>query len=351
MTIARDLKTVRDAASQWVARRDAGLSATEESEFQAWRDASPAHAEAMARYERLWDRIDGPRTANAGPQLNQEISKLDNRQRRSRRGLATACVLALCGLGIAGWALRPGAEVAREASSVAVLAPEHRVLPDGSVVEYPAGASVTVDFSSPEVRRVTLDRGEAHFAVAKNPARPFIVHAGGVDVRAVGTAFAVQLASSAVDVIVTEGRVAVDRPAEAAAPAVPSSTTPAPSATATFVGAGEKLSFATQVPAGASAGRAEAIFPAELEQRLAWRNPRMEFSNTPLPEVVAAINRHADAHGGVHFTLAGSSLDTVRLSGIFRVDDTRSFIGILETGFSIKAERTAPNAFELRHAP
>ena len=53
--------------------------------------------------------------------------------------------------------------------------------------------------------------GEAYFTVAKNPGRPFVVAAGGVGVRAVGTAFNVRLDSDAVEVLVTEGRVQVSR--------------------------------------------------------------------------------------------------------------------------------------------
>jgi transmembrane sensor len=57
---------------------------------------------------------------------------------------------------------------------------------------------------------VVLERGEAHFQVAKNPARPFVVVARGVEIRAVGTAFSVGLESTRVEVLVTEGQVAVE---------------------------------------------------------------------------------------------------------------------------------------------
>lgn len=353
MNKAHDIDAVREAASQWIARRDAGLTTAEEAEFQEWRGENPAHAAAVARYERLWDRMDGPRTPSAGAQISAAMSTLEGRRRRTRRGIAAVCVLIGLGWGVARWSATPRPEVFDAPSTVAVLTPEHRVLPDGSVVEFPAGTVISVDFSSPEVRRVRIDQGEAHFAVAKNPARPFIVHAGGVDVQAVGTAFAVQLASSAVDVIVTEGRVAVDR-REGGGRAEPAAApggviAPKPSANATFVGAGEKVSMAKEgLTGGAAVTAVEAISAAELEQRLAWRNARMEFSNTPLPEVLAAINRYGDAHGGAHFSLAEEALEQVRMSGIFRVDDTRSFVGILETGFSIKTETVAPNRFELR---
>ncbi len=48
-----------------------------------------------------------------------------------------------------------------------------------------------------------LEAGEAHFAVAPDAARPFVVRVGGVAVRAVGTAFNVRYAADgAVEVTV-----------------------------------------------------------------------------------------------------------------------------------------------------
>ena len=64
---------------------------------------------------------------------------------------------------------------------------ESRALDDGTVVELNGGAEIEVQFTAAE-RRLRLVRGEAHFQVAKNPLRPFVVEAGGVAVRAVGTA-------------------------------------------------------------------------------------------------------------------------------------------------------------------
>jgi transmembrane sensor len=93
----------------------------------------------------------------------------------------------------------------------------------------------------------------------------------------------------------------------------------------------------------------ESISPAEIDQRLTWRNPRIEFSDTPLNEVVAAINRYAAERGGVQFTIQDPSLGSKRLSGIFRVDDTSAFVGILEKGFGIDVERVGERVIVLRN--
>ncbi len=77
-----------------------------------------------------------------------------------------------------------------------VSAPERRELPDGSVVDLKPGAEIAVEFT-PALRRVTLRAGAAHFAVVKNPARPFVVAVGDVEMRAVGTEYSVQARANA----------------------------------------------------------------------------------------------------------------------------------------------------------
>jgi transmembrane sensor len=66
------------------------------------------------------------------------------------------------------------------------------ILPDGSTVWLNAGSHISFndDFTG-KTREVTLD-GEAYFDVVKQPARPFIVHVSGYDIRVLGTAFNVK---------------------------------------------------------------------------------------------------------------------------------------------------------------
>jgi ferric-dicitrate binding protein FerR (iron transport regulator) len=66
------------------------------------------------------------------------------------------------------------------------------ILPDGSTVWLNAGSKIfyDIDFTK-ATREVTLD-GEAFFDVVKQPQRPFIVHAGKIDIKVLGTAFNVK---------------------------------------------------------------------------------------------------------------------------------------------------------------
>jgi transmembrane sensor len=65
-------------------------------------------------------------------------------------------------------------------------------LPDGSIVWLNAGSKLLYDknFGSRQ-REVTLT-GEAYFDVKKNPGKPFIIHAGKIDIKVLGTLFNVK---------------------------------------------------------------------------------------------------------------------------------------------------------------
>jgi transmembrane sensor len=66
------------------------------------------------------------------------------------------------------------------------------LLPDGSIVWLNAGSTLSYDpaFDGPK-REIILD-GEAFFDIAPQANRPFIVHAGNIDIKVLGTAFNVK---------------------------------------------------------------------------------------------------------------------------------------------------------------
>ncbi len=228
------------------------------------------------------------------------------------------------------WPARsPQAPPAAAVPALSLLAPcERRTLEDGSIVDLNRGAAIETAFTA-ETRRVRLLRGEANFTVAKNPARPFIVEASGVEVQAVGTVFNVRLDAAAVDVLVSEGTVKLKRPAEA--PAEPR-----------FVRAGEQA--VVLLAQGARAPRIASLAPGDMADRLAWQPRMLEFDNAPLPEIVEAFN----AHNPVHLTLGDPALGRVRLSVNFRSDNVAGFVRLMKHDFGMYAERLTDSEIVLR---
>jgi len=255
------------------------------------------------------------------------------RRRRVRRRIAGVAGIACLGL-VGAWLFPQAAATLAvppiAAVSTVVVAPETRTLADGSIVELRPGAEILVEYG-PSSRRVVLLAGEVHFQVTKDAARPFVVVASGVEVRAVGTAFSVDLGKRAVDVLVTEGRVAVTSPPAAveAAPAV------------AMVDAGQGTTVSLEV-AGAAAVRS--VPSGERRERLNWRVPLLEFSGTPLAEAIPMFNRHGRRH-----LVLDPALGRLQLSGTLRADDTDSLFILLRNEFGIIAVPGRNGRTELRN--
>lgn len=266
--------------------------------------------------------LDWPRETGLGPDLARAIRAEVARRRRLRFRVATATACALLlGVFVAqrSGVFAPAVPVAIASSRVS--APERRTLPDGSVVELKNGATIEVNFT-PALRRVVLTRGEAHFEVAKNPSRPFVVTADGVEVRAVGTAFAVERGGDTVEVLVTEGRVTVAR--ESAAPSAPTPLT-----------AGNRAVIAASAES-APVPDVTALSANEIARRLAWRVPRLEFSGAPLAEVVRLFVEH----GRVRLVLGEPALGAVKVSGVLRADNVDALLQLLAADHAIDADVT-----------
>ncbi len=211
----------------------------------------------------------------------------------------------------------------------------HRVLADGSVVDLNRGAEVDVTYTIAE-RRVRLVKGEAHFAVAKNPNRPFVVQAGPVMIRAVGTAFQVSLQPVAVVVLVTEGKVAVAKPEAPAVGRAPASSSRAvwpDSPTTTMVEAGHQA--VVSLDASAPSPQVVHVSREEIARILAWQPRQLEFTDTPLDQVVAEFNRE----NRIKIVVQDSSLSALRIGASLRSDNVNGLVRSLETSFNVKAER------------
>ena len=335
---ARNSAEIEAVAANWIVRRDAGLSPAEAREFAQWQASDPRHADAVARKESAWAALSRPRGAGQSQIMLERLQQRGARRRRRRRSAAAAGAL-IVALGIFSFqrmtSSTPSATAA--ASQGLVVRPETRTLSDGTIVELRPGAEVLTHFS-PVERRVTLTQGTAHFQITPDRARPFVVDAGKVQFRAVGTAFSVEKGSEQIEMLVTEGTVAVEEPAHV--DAAPSETTVPPATAAalrtiTQVEANYRFVVEASVAVSPSAAGPIPVSSDEMAQRLAWRAPRLEFSELPLADAVALMNRH----NTVRFAIGDESLARLRISGVFRAGNFETFVRLLEGTCGIKAER------------
>ena len=333
---------IEDAAIAWLTERDDGFSPAREREFAQWLRTDPRHAATVARLEQtlgllgelpafrtqLNNAFDRAAPIVPFPPITPPVVVRPTRRRpRVFAGIGLAAALALGSF--LGWhALRPPAAIHY---TTTVAGYERARLDDGSTLELNAASAARVQFTAAE-RRVELTNGEAHFAVAHDTARPFIVNAGGIAVRAVGTAFNVRYTDAgAIEVTVTEGKVAVSG-AERVDPDALSN--------AIFVTAGQRI----VLPRHAPPPTVEQVDPATLRAALAWQSRLADFAEAPLADVIARFNTRSR----IHLFLADETLADRRIGGTFALDESEAFVRLLERDGEIIGERRGETEIHLR---
>jgi len=324
------------AATEWFFLRDGGFTPDQSRAFEQWMEADARHRALFEDIERTWGRLGAAQSLVAAPAA-RAVSTASSTVRFPRRGpwlsvgLAAAAAIAFVGW-LGRTSLGRGRAEFAEQVATEVGGLRRLDLPDGSFITLNTNSSVDVQFTAAE-RRVRLLRGEAHFEVAKNSARPFVVEATGVAVKAVGTAFSVRVKSSAVDVLVTEGRVRVDDAVHGASllEAVPAIV----SKDLSLLVAGERVTIATSPDVAPVPARITPVAATEIDQALAWQKRRLDYADAPLSEIIADFNRY-NQH---KIVVADARLAERRFGGTFPAGDYGSLVQLLEKTFGVVVER------------
>ena len=321
---------IDEEAAAWIWRMEGGAAAGADPEgFEAWLRQDPRHRRAVEELSKVWETLDGiaasPLAALPETPAVQEIAR--GTSRRPLWFAAAAAAAAAAGLAVALWMNRGS-----EAQVLQTAVGQHRnvVLADGSIVSLNTNSVVETNFGRHE-RTIYLRKGEAHFEVAQDRSRPFLVHAGDAVVRAVGTEFEVRLrADQHVEVLVNEGRVEVEPDAleTPATVAVVQKSRPATAAHA--VSAGQALSTANMSYAVVP------VSPEQVSSELAWREGAVVFDSEPLSAAIAEIQRYTDAR----IVISDASIASLPVGGRFKTDDLQGFLNGLETALPIAIRRT-----------
>lgn len=188
-------------------------------------------------------------------------------------------------------------------------------LDDGTVVQLNVATRLRVPETFGTDRRVVQLEGEAFFEVATDSLRPFVVQSGEAVVQVLGTAFGVEsYEAQQVAVVVAEGRVAVRGRA-------------APEAASAVVTPGE---IARLVRDADGPPRVE-VEQVRLDRFLAWREGRLVFEGTPLPEVARRLERWYD----VEVVLADGVSPGRRLDATFRDEDLADVLQTIAAALQI----------------
>jgi transmembrane sensor len=244
--------------------------------------------------------------------------------------LAAALLLMVLGgaaLGVllARWRSSPPAEAVRVASTSRGQRAVFR-LADGtevvlgveSVLRYPG------DFREGP-REVSLE-GEAYFDVVHDERRPFLVRAGNLVAKDLGTEFTVRAYpdDASARVVVREGRVAIR-------------------AAASTSGASERVVAAGQL-GRLSEGGVPTVEPADTAAWFAWTEGRLVFANTPLREAVRQIERMRD----VEIRLIPPAIGDRQFTTSFGNEPTAAILQVIGTGLSLDVVQTDSRSYTLR---
>ncbi|MGY1922431.1 FecR family protein [Pseudomonas tolaasii] len=296
------------AALDWLSLLHDQPSSRDQATFSRWLRADPAHVEAYAQAQVVWEMSEVPARKLADEEalvlqgyLNAMSTPRRTRAVRWSGALAmAACLVLMVSMG-AGW--QPsrwlddfGADYVTAPGEIKTV-----TLADQSQVTLDADSAIAVDFSHGE-RHIRLRRGAGFFSVT-HTGQPFVVEAGSGEARVLGTQFEVRLQPAGAQVTVLSGRVGV---------------TPSKQGPQQILTAGQQVAYAE--------GVADALHPVDSESRLAWRDGWLNYYKAPLADVVQDLRRYYPGR----ILLLNDDMAAKRVSGSFPSKDPQAVLNALQ---------------------
>lgn len=298
-----------DAALLWLVRLHDKPGAVDHAQFSQWLHADPAHAEAYAQAQVLWELSEAPAARLAredAAALDALLAAMDAPKSRSlprwTPGLAmAACLVLMVSIGM-GWQPQRwmddfGADYVSGPGQVRTV-----TLADQSQVTLDADSAIAVDFSQAE-RHVRLRRGAAFFQVT-HTGEPFVVDAHGGETRVLGTQFEVRLQPLGAQVTVLSGKVSVSAVGDPAQQ---------------MLTAGQRVSYDQRSTSDPAA--------VDSENQLAWRQGWLNYYRTPLADVINDLSRYYPGR----IVLLNDKLAATRISGSFPSRDPEAVLAGLKS--------------------
>lgn len=321
----KTLRRDKEAAAWFTLLSDTEVESDALERFDRWiqRDGN------RAAYQRIEDISSTAEGLREDPELRAAAREALNRKPPKRRALQTNFFRPTPriwgGLALAG--------VLASAVTIFILAQPKTYqtdvggrqsvqLTDGSTVQLNTDTRLRVRFSR-GARRLELLKGQAFFDVAHDTARPFIVQAGAMDVRAVGTRFDVRKDGRQASVVLAQGQVRVsqeDAPSRA--------WTLSPGQAITL-----RVGAHGAVPAS-----------VDVAAQTSWTQNIITFHDVALSDAVAEINRYQRGK----ITLAPGVPARARLSGVFTTGDQEEFLDAAKASFDLEGRRRSDGGIELR---
>ena len=295
---------VQQQAIRWAVRASQPeMDAEQQAALDAWLAADRRHRGAFLRARAGLKIMDRALTRDEPHDRSVNDNEKDESTGRrllarwpGRVALGSVCLAAGLSLFLVDVSkMSPSAKP--QPTGIAQRAPEKLKLEDGSIVTLGRNGRIEIAMSD-QTRRIRLMSGEASFAVAKDPARPFVVQSGSVYAQATGTRYSVRRQGDTGGAIaVAEGSVLVWARDEREQ--------------AVLLHAGDKLALE---PTRVSQPSAQHPLPPPAIAKIS-------LDNVPIAAAVARFNRV----NSTQIVIADPEIGAIRIVGLFKANDPERF--------------------------
>lgn len=299
-------------------------------ELKTWLLDDPAHAEEFRRYRKSWSLLQAMQVEE-NTSIDEEWEAMAAKtdadkpavsrklfapgRRTMMRAAAIALILIIPSLLYFWLYMHPG-----EDRLVAEQQVIESILPDGTQVALNSGS--TLEYPSRfrgKERKVSLE-GEAFFEVTHNAQKAFVIDAGELKVRVLGTSFYVNTASreNTMEVVLMSGSVKLEYQGKEM-----------------LLEPGEKAVVLRQ--------HGEIVKQANKDPNLlAWKTRILRFNNTPLSEIIGVLQKvyHKDIRA------VNPEILNCRITATFEGESLQEVLTVLQSTIDMQV-RPNGNAIEL----
>ncbi|MDC0000258.1 FecR domain-containing protein [Porticoccaceae bacterium] len=392
-----DHKAIEEEAVNWLIKLDSESSPSRQDlrELTEWLSRSPAHRQELKSLNAFWGNqvlteLMVPLGKSSQSSLSSLFIGIKRRWQFSGLVIKTSVTAAIATATLAitfSLLLLPAPIDSTNGLYVTAVGQQQSLqLADGSTVQLNTNSQVKVEYNQ-GYRNIHLLQGQAYFEVAKDPEHPFRVYAGNGRVQALGTAFTLYLQDSSLNVLVTEGKVALaamgsvepNNASSSQFPIEPSSKLsnqpsnkrsnnrskgptsklsntninpavtnqmaqldPYVNSTSKQVGtlkAGQTVTLRLAQQGDMPNNPIKAIAREELDRLQSWREGLLIFAGEPLEQVVNEISRYTT----VSIEIVDPDVRNLQIGGRFKVGDLDNMFKALEANFGLKVTRLGYN--------
>ena len=333
---------------EWMIRLEEGLTEKEQQRFDNLPSTQPKLASEIAKTLKtlhfIKENVSGiPHTILTEDERIPVRRSLPGRLSMGLTVAAAACIAVVAGFFLSEVVLNPRTttEIVRQDEM-----PRTKRLEDGSLIRMNSGTRIKIEYSK-QLRHVELLEGEAHFEVAKNKNRPFVVGIDQFEIRAVGTAFNVKRQTSEINVLVTEGKVELTaNQIHAETDSVTGGDHQRETLGVLEIGENAKIQYETQ----------ERTYNCEVNQQdeqemshqLQWREALLTFGGPTLKDLVEEFEQKT----GIRMILRDPTLENIHIvGGVFSTNNPYLILDILKKTYDVPWEQIDSTTIAIGESP